>query len=233
MTPLRCHVLGPDTASVTVVLLHGFGAPGDDLVPLAPELCRIRPRLKTEARWIFPEAPLGLEPAGQDSRAWWLIDIPRMQMLGLQGEAALEGLREETPVGLDLARESMRGVLDAVRREKPADGQWILGGFSQGAMLSIELALGDELGPDGLLIFSGSLINAREWRRRVSPRRNIPVFQSHGTEDPLLSYADAEKVRDLLISTGHHVEFVSFPGGHTIPRIALEGAAALLDGLLE
>jgi hypothetical protein len=41
-----------------VVLCHGFGAPGDDLVPLADELFRLRPALARKVRFAFPEAPL-------------------------------------------------------------------------------------------------------------------------------------------------------------------------------
>ena len=236
MTALRCQVLGPETAALSVILLHGYGAPGDDLVGLAPELGRIRPRLKTETRWFFPEGPLRIPEGGPDARAWWPIDMERQQQAMFEGEAARDSFRQEKPAGLDAARAAVTALTDAVRRQLPPDGQWVLGGFSQGAMLSTDLALQGferESGPDGLLLFSGTLTNATEWRSYPTARRGIRVFQSHGTSDPLLPFADAEKVRDLLMSAGHHVEFVSFDGGHTIPRIALEGAAALLDGLLE
>ena len=43
---------------LVVILCHGFGAPGTDLVPLGPELLSMRPQLAETTRIIFPEAPL-------------------------------------------------------------------------------------------------------------------------------------------------------------------------------
>src|SRR5688572_21163125 len=51
---LRAAVIGPDDAARTAVFLHGFGASGDDLVPLARELA-VR-----DLRFVFPAAPLEL-----------------------------------------------------------------------------------------------------------------------------------------------------------------------------
>ena len=48
-----------------VMLLHGFGAPGDDLVPLADVIEAPR-----GTRWLFPEGPLPLNMGFGDSRAW-------------------------------------------------------------------------------------------------------------------------------------------------------------------
>ena len=56
-----------------VILLHGFGAPGNDLVPLAEFL-----NVPTGTRFLFPEGPLTLSFGPRDARAWWLIDMARM-----------------------------------------------------------------------------------------------------------------------------------------------------------
>src|SRR6185369_8839181 len=56
-----------------VVLLHGFGAPGDDLVPLFRQL-----DVPREVRFAFPAAPLDLRTLGAGyagGRAWWMIDV--------------------------------------------------------------------------------------------------------------------------------------------------------------
>ena len=53
-----------------VVLLHGFGAPGDDLVPLSEYL-----DAPTGTRFLFPEAPISIPMGFGDSRAWWMIDM--------------------------------------------------------------------------------------------------------------------------------------------------------------
>ena len=61
---------------LTVVLMHGYGAPGDDLVGLADVLA-----VPVGTTFLFPEAPSGLTGAaalmslGDEGRAWWQIDI--------------------------------------------------------------------------------------------------------------------------------------------------------------
>src|SRR5260221_4639921 len=64
-----------------ILLCHGFGAPGADLVPLARVIDAGR-----DVRWFFPEAPidLGLEMMG--GRAWWEIDLVRMQTAIARGQ---------------------------------------------------------------------------------------------------------------------------------------------------
>jgi phospholipase/carboxylesterase len=57
-----------------VVLLHGWGAPGDDLVPLGQEIDAPR-----GTRYVFPEAPLSLQMGFGDSRAWWMLDLEKRQ----------------------------------------------------------------------------------------------------------------------------------------------------------
>ncbi|MGR3983690.1 MAG: hypothetical protein OD817_00295, partial [Gammaproteobacteria bacterium] len=54
-----------------VILLHGFGAPGDDLAALWQML-----RVPSEVRFAFPVAPLEVE-GGFGGRAWWMLDIER------------------------------------------------------------------------------------------------------------------------------------------------------------
>ena len=73
-----------------VVLCHGFGAGGDDLVPLHAELVELQPALARQ-RFIFPEAPLSLGPG---SRAWWMIDFEAIERLQAGDPAALREFRK-------------------------------------------------------------------------------------------------------------------------------------------
>ena len=74
---LTCRVIQDKGAAqapdLTVVLCHGFGAPGDDLVGLVGPLLELEPALQTGVRFVFPEAPLALEEYGGGARAWWRI----------------------------------------------------------------------------------------------------------------------------------------------------------------
>ncbi len=104
----------------------------------------------------------------------------------------------------------------------------VLGGFSQGAMITTDLTLRLEEPPAGLCLLSGTLIAESEWTPRVKARAGLPVFQSHGENDGILPYANAEALRDLLTGAGLSVEFHSFPGEHTIPMSVLRALGAWL-----
>lgn len=200
---------------MTLVLLHGFGAPGDDLFGLA-DMIRTAPGTTL----VFPEALHDLaELAGPmygGARAWWMIDFAKLEVAIATG--AIRDLPNEIPEGLDEARASMIAFLDALEREEGISlDRLVLGGFSQGAMLSMDVALHSERKVGGLVLLSGSYIAEREWKPRMGARKGTPVFQSHGVTDPILPFAVAERLRDELTTAGLSVEFHRFPGGHAIP----------------
>jgi phospholipase/carboxylesterase len=112
-----------------VVLLHGFGAPGEDLVGLWRVL-----RVPPETRFVFPAALLSLASEGYGpGRAWWRIDMAAIQ----RGEPRLV---TEVPNGLAEARGAVNAVLDQIEQGwKVPSSRIVLGGFSQGAMLSLDV----------------------------------------------------------------------------------------------
>ncbi|HSK05781.1 MAG TPA: hypothetical protein VK932_31245, partial [Kofleriaceae bacterium] len=73
---LTAHLVGPPDAAIVAVLLHGFGASGDDLLPLADELARAG---APPVRYVFPEAPLEISGVYGAARAWWLLDLARLE----------------------------------------------------------------------------------------------------------------------------------------------------------
>ncbi len=196
-----------------VVLCHGFGAPGDDLVPLG-EVLPAPPR----TRFCFPEAPISLGGPFGDARAWWMIDLLRIEMSMHSGSGV--DLSGEAPAGLAEARAKLTAVLAELARRAPA-APLVLGGFSQGAMLAADVAARSDIALAGLVLLSGMLIAAGEWTPLLPRRKGLKVFQTHGTGDPLLAYAGATRLRDLLVASGLDVRFVPFPGGHEIPRQVL------------
>jgi len=202
-----------------VVLLHGYGAPGTDLVPLWREL-----PVPHAVRFVFPEAPLEL---GFGGRAWWPIDMARLQ--DRFSKDAVERLTAEVPAGIDVAREALLGLLAALETELGAAPEHtIIGGFSQGAMLATDVVLRTQRPFAGLAILSGTVISQPEWLPLMSARAGLPVFQSHGRSDPVLPFAVAETLRDELTAAGLELEFIPFNGGHGIPGSALEGLTRLI-----
>jgi len=199
-----------------VILLHGFGAPGDDLVSLADVLT-----VPPGTRFVFPEGLLSMSFGPRDARAWWLIDMARIA--ADQAAGRIRDLSNETPKGLAPARATMLAFLKEVEHKFGADPRkTILGGFSQGAMLSCDLMLRTTQPYAGLIQLSGTLLALQEWVPLLQKRKGLPVFQSHGMQDELLPYVGAERLRDTLIHAGLLVEWHSFRGGHEIPRPVLQ-----------
>jgi len=202
-----------------VVLMHGYGAPGTDLVPLWRELA-----VPANVRFVFPEAPLDL---GFGGRAWWNIDMARLQDRFSPGSA--ERLTAEVPPGSEAARAAILELLEALERDHGArPEQVIIGGFSQGAMLATDVVLRTTRPFGGLAILSGTIIAKPEWLPLLPARRGLKVLQSHGRADPVLPFAVAEQLREALTNAGLAVEFIPFNGGHGIPSSVLEGLARLI-----
>jgi phospholipase/carboxylesterase len=206
-----------------VVLMHGFGAPGDDLVPLARVL-----DVPREVRFAFPEAPLDLGPEAMNGRAWWWIDMMRVQVAAMRGETIDRS--QDVPEGLAEARASVIAMLAEVERAL-APSHVTLGGFSQGAMLACDVALHTDVPLAGLAMLSGTLLSEPEWTRLAPKRRGLRAVVSHGQSDPILPFAGAERLRDVLARAGLDVTWVPFRGVHEIPPLALDALAKLIrDG---
>jgi phospholipase/carboxylesterase len=227
---LECRVVENASAGrppeLAVVLCHGFGAPGTDLVGLAPELFHLAPELP--ARFIFPAAPLAPgDMAMFGGRAWWDLDVNRLVMGMERGEFHL--LREEIPPGLATAGEHLSRLVEETLGDLNLPvSRLVLGGFSQGAMVATDVALRLPKAPGGLCIFSGTLLAESQWRPLALKRGEITVLQSHGYQDQVLPFVAAEWLRDLLREAGMGVTFLPFHGGHEIPVQALERCAEML-----
>ena len=205
-----------------VVLLHGFGAPGDDLVPLSEYL-----DAPAGTRFLFPEAPIQIPMGFGDSRAWWMIDMARIQADRAAGK--VRDMSGEIPRGLPEARARMKGVLDEIRTTLGADpARTVLGGFSQGAMLSCDALLHSMQPYAGLIQLSGTLVAKQEWAPLLTKRKGLPLFQSHGTQDPILPFSMAERLRDEFLQAGVTVEWQPFRGGHEIPEPVLRKLGSFL-----
>jgi phospholipase/carboxylesterase len=213
------------------VLCHGYGAPGTDLVSLAPEVMNTSPSLFGRVRFVFPEAPLSLDFVPFGGRAWWHIDVNRFQRAAMTGD--IEPLMAEVPEGLAAARKQLLSAVDELCRSAGVPmSRVVLGGFSQGAMITTDVALRLEEAPAALAILSGTLICKDEWVRLAPRRKGLKVLQSHGMQDPILPYAAAIQLKKLLGDAGLDVELVSFHGGHGIDGDVVVALAKLLEGAL-
>lgn len=209
-----------DAHGPLVVLLHGFGAPADDLVPLGQVLSA-----PPGTRFAFPAAPIDLGPGFFGGRAWWHIDLDARLRAGGRRDV------REVPEGLAEARAAVTAALAEIETALTPRAV-VLGGFSQGAMLALDVALHSDRPLAGLALLSGTHIAANEWAPRLAARRGLPVFMSHGRQDELLPFAVSEGLRDTLVGAGLGVRWVPFGGGHGIPEPVLDGLGAFLDQTL-
>jgi phospholipase/carboxylesterase len=213
------------TPAAAIILCHGFGAPSTDLVSLGSELIAADPSF-AQVVFIFPGAPLELDPTF-DARAWWMIDVEKIQQLMERGET--REMRSTAPDRLPLCREAIIQVIEFARKEYSLKAnQIVVGGFSQGSMLATDVALhyAEPLG--GLIIWSGALINEPVWQKFAKQQKQLRIVQTHGRIDPILPIEGGESLRELLKSAGHRVAYHEFNGPHTIPMEGLQLAAQLI-----
>lgn len=215
---LTTRIVG--SGPVTAVLCHGFGAPGDDLVALAQFINA------PNTRFVFPEAPIELGGLYGDARAWWRLDLEKLESDLRSG--AIRDRSGEVPDGLDEARAKVSALIDELKVD-PA--KLVLGGFSQGAMITLDVALHRKTPPAGLALMSGTLLAASVWEPRFPTLSGVPIVMSHGKMDPLLPFSISADLRDRLIAAGAKVEWIEFMGGHEIPPPVLDGVGRLLRKL--
>lgn len=229
---LDCVVVDPRAGDfqpqVVVVLCHGFGAPGNDLVDCCRAMWELEATALSQTRFIFPAGPLSLDEFGYaEARAWWPIDMARLNEMIASGQ--FRDLRRERPEALAARRAELTELVKQVTAEWQLDmSAIVLGGFSQGSMLTTDVALHLEQPPGGLIVWSGTLLNEDEWSARLPRSGKFPIFQSHGRYDPILPFAAAEWLHALFVQSGFDARFVPFDGMHEIPMPAMRGAARLV-----
>ncbi len=232
---LNCVVLdGSDDCTVAVVICHGYGAPGDDLVPFGAQWARTLGADAAKVRFVFPYAPLTLAEMGMPSaRAWWALNMQKL-MLAVEARQFAQ-LHEHTPPGLDAARETLTRTIDAVMDSLSGDQpKLVLGGFSQGAMLTMDVALrGLAQPPAALFQMSGTLICRPAWEAAAGRLVDTLVVQSHGRQDPILPFESAEALRDLLLAAKVDVQFVPFMGPHTVGPEMIQASSDVLKQVVQ
>jgi len=184
-----------------VVLLHGLGADGSDLIALAPHLARVLP----DAHFISPNAPFPCDMAPY-GRQWFSLqdrDPPVM----------LSGLRMAAPI--------LDGFLDQqMTRFGLAPGSVALVGFSQGTMMSLYVAPRRDTALAAVVGFSGAMLGGESLA--AEGRSWPPVLLIHGDADPVVPVQATPAAGSVLQDAGFAVETLICPGvEHTIDPAGL------------
>ena len=201
---LDCVLFAPPDgrAAGLGVFCHGFGAPGDDLVPLGAEILGAP---GTEAlALLFPAAPVSLAAEGMPGgRAWWPLDMSRLQTGAPLDAQEMAG--RELPGSAEAAALLGAAVTVCAERLKLEPDRVVLGGFSQGAMVAADCAFRSGVAWAGLCLLSGAPMALARWRRQAKALAlaGRPMLQS--ARDPWTRSCRStapEMVRDTLSAAG-------------------------------
>lgn len=194
-----------------LVLMHGVGSNEADLFGLAPH---VPPQFHV----LSLRAPNMLGP---HSYAWFQFGVlPNGQrMIDEPQEAASRQLVAQ-------AVQSAAGQLGI-----PAS-RVVVGGFSQGGIMSLSLLLTQPQLMQAAMVWHSRLLP------QILPRLAAPeafagkqLWVSHGTEDGVIPVASARETRERVSGLPLRLSYAEFAGGHEIRPAELRGAMAWLDGL--
>jgi phospholipase/carboxylesterase len=119
--------------------------------------------------------------------------------------------------GVKRSRELLFELLDAQRNAGFQTGDTILGGFSQGCLMSIDVGLRYAHRLAGIVGVSGWVCEPEKLLQELSPVAfEQRLLITHGLFDPMVPFADTREQINLLKGAGLHVEWHEFPKPHTI-----------------
>ena len=175
-----------------VVLLHGWGADGNDVIGLAPQWARLLPT----ARFVSPHAPY---PCDENP-------------LGRQWFAFRDRDPREIAQGAAHVGETINRFLDdELARLDLSDDKLALAGFSQGAMMALYVALRRASTCAAVISYSGALIGGDSLKTELCSKP--PAFLAHGDADPLVPFDSLAAAVAALGDLGVPARWHAVPGG--------------------
>ena len=205
-------------AVASVIWMHGLGADASDFYGVPPQLGL---PADLPVRYVFPNAPKipVTINMGVVMRAWY-------DVRGLGGHTEDEsGIRDSARWIAELVtREVTRGV--PVKRV-------ILAGFSQGGAMALFTGLRHAETLGGIMCLSAYLPLTETLAAEANPaNRNVPIFQAHGTQDPVVAYEMGQTTRDALSTSGYEVEWHDYPMAHQVCGEELRDIGLWLESVL-
>lgn len=208
---LRWGPASGGTPKQLVVVCHGVGADGHDVIDLAPSWSHALP----DAVWAAPHAPdpYDMAPVGY-GRQWF-------------------SLQDRTPAVLEAGARRAAPLLDAyiraeLERAGLTDNAVALAGFSQGAMMALHAGLRRRPPPRGILAYSGALLDTPALAQECSG--HPPVLLVHGREDEVVPFAHGPAAEASLRRLGMPVQTLWCPGvGHAIDEAGISAGALFLQ----
>ncbi len=209
----RAEPTSSGPARQLIILLHGLGADGNDLISLAPLVGQILP----DAAFVAPDAPepCDMAPVG---RQWF-------SLRSISPEAILQGVRKVAPV--------VDAFIDAeLERHGLGDESLALVGFSQGTMMALHCGLRRAKPPAAIVGFSGLLPGPETLAEEI--RCRPPVLLVHGEADEVVPFPAMAAAVAALQAAGVPVHAQARPGlGHSIDQRGLGMGVGLLKSIFD
>lgn len=203
---------GAGSTPPLLLLLHGVGSNEEDLFGLAPYI---------DERFLVvsARAPVVL---GYGSYGWFRIEFTDAGMV-----ADIEQAKQS--LGM------LPGFVDELVETYRADGRRVyLAGFSQGAMMSLALALTRPEKVAGVVAMSGRLpTHALEHEPDREALAGKPVLVTHGLYDPVLPIEQGRAARDYLGALPVELTYREYPMGHEVSMESLRDVTAWLTKTLD
>jgi len=199
-------------AEQLVMLLHGLGADGNDLIGLAPQLSNALPT----ALFVAPNAPYPCDMAPFGYQWFSLLDR--------SAEAIQSGAQASAPI--------LDGYIDELLAETGLSAdRTALVGFSQGTMMSLFVAPRRAESVAGILGYSGMLVGADSFAAEA--RSKPPVLLVHGDADEIVPVQCTPMAAKVLEDNGFDVETLIRPGlPHGIDPAGITAGTAFLQRVL-
>ena len=186
-----------------VIVLHGRGADSNDLADLALPL-------DGGYRFLFPDAPKPFEIMRGYSQGYtWFDGWPA------------------TPDSIQASRRTLlEFVSEAMEKYEVTASKTVMGGFSQGGLMSIDVGYRTPSPLAGIVCLSGATYEVE--MPDFASRKSMPVLVAHGTEDDVIPVLAAQRTRQLMMNAGINPEYYEFDMGHWIVPEEVEAVRAFL-----
>ncbi len=204
----------------SIIVLHGYGASFQDLAPLYQYLDP-----KDEFNWYFVDGPMKVDIGmGMKGSAWFPIDMVGLQQASMEGRIE-DFFSQSVPDGIEDMRDRLIHLIKEIKKNSD---EVYLGGFSQGSMMSLAIAYKEPELIKRLFLLSSTLFDEGHIAENTKHLRHIPIFQSHGSADPILPFFLSEKLKTYLEKVDEY-EFHPFQGGHEIPMPVIQKLKTFLE----
>lgn len=192
----------PQDGEVVVILLHGRGASGQSMLPIAQAL------QLPGVSFFIPQAALN---------RWY-------------PNSAFGPLVSNQP-DLDSALEAIGELAAGLEQQGIAAEKLVFGGFSQGACLASEYVARNARRYGGLFVFSGALIGPRGMARHYAGAFDgMPVFMGGSDVDPWVAHDLMAESAAVFEQMGATVDFRTYPGmAHTVNQDEIDAVRTMLD----